>query len=95
MKKGILVTQTILVGVLATPFLTLSQSAHAVADQVQACQDAVDNFDDSVEQALDDARWCVEQLEQMIQDQQADEFKDEVADYERGEVEKQKMMPPP
>ncbi|MEM7100527.1 MAG: hypothetical protein AAF541_19840 [Pseudomonadota bacterium] len=92
MIKGLLSIQTFAAGVIIIVALTASPPTYAVAEQVQACQDAVENFDDSVEQALDDARWCVEQLEQMIQDQQADEFKEEVADYTRGEVEKQKMM---
>lgn len=78
--------------VLVTLLFIASSAYASVPAPVAACQDAIDNFEDNPEQALDDARWCVEQLEQLQQDKQAEQFRDEVAGYTRGSVDQQKMM---
>ena len=78
---------------LAIVLALLVQVAYAtVPEPVQACQDAVDNFEADPEQALDDAKWCVEQLEQLAQDKKAEQFKDEIAGYKAGQVEQNRVM---
>ncbi len=76
----------------ASLLMFAAETAWAVAEPVAACQDAVNAFDKDPAQALEDARWCVEQLEQLEQDQQAGLFREEVAGYRRGAVEQQKVM---
>jgi hypothetical protein len=60
---------------------------------VDGCKSAIEAFEDEdIELALEEARWCVELLEQQKQASVADSFKDSVAGYTGGETETQKAM---
>ncbi|MEM1435102.1 MAG: hypothetical protein AAGG11_13670 [Pseudomonadota bacterium] len=70
-------------------FVPLVQAAEE--NPTQACKDAFDAWPDA-EQALRDATWCVEQLEQAKQDAMANRFKDEVGDFVGQQVQQNRAM---
>lgn len=60
---------------------------------VDGCKSAIEAFeDDDLELALEEARWCVELLEQQKQAAVANNFKDSVAGFSGGETDTQKAM---
>ncbi len=72
---------------------TFSGGTYAqVPEAVEGCQMAIDAFESDPEQALEDARWCVEQLEQLQQDKEALKFRDEIAGFTAGPLNQEKMM---
>jgi len=82
--------------VLASFIAVSSAAGTAVAaddDPVAACAEAVSLYkDDDVEGALEEARWCVSQLEQIRQNSVASFFRDEIAGYQGGELSNQQAM---
>lgn len=71
----------------------LSGAAFAAEDPSKACSEAVSLYkQQDLEGALEEARWCVEALEQIKQQQATNIFPDSVDGYKGGEVSHQKMM---
>ncbi len=58
-----------------------------------ACREAAKLFDENdIEAALEEARWCVEGLQQIKQQQTAKIFPDEINGFKGGEIEQQSAM---
>lgn len=77
--------------------LLLGFSAAAYAQDEEnpsdLCMSAAELFKEGdIEGALEEARWCVTQLEQLQQGKTASLFKDEIAGYTGGELESQQSM---
>ncbi len=75
--------------------LSLSSASMAYAEETPSdiCKSAAQLFEEGdIEGALEEARWCVTQLEQLKQGQTAGFFKDEVAGYSGGELNSQQTM---
>lgn len=73
----------------------LLSSASIVADETPAetCSSAASLFSEGdIEGALEEARWCVTQLEQLKQGATSAYFKDEINGYKGGELENQQAM---
>ena len=83
-------------GVVATAvgllLLTVTSSTFAASKVVEACQTAVDVYESDPKQALEDTRWCVEQIEIAAQDAEARSFKDTVGEYQGGELRKEMIL---
>lgn len=62
-------------------------------DPAKLCKNAAQLFKDGdLEGALEEARWCVTQLEQLKQNQTATFFKDNIAGYSASELNQQSAM---
>lgn len=75
--------------------LNFASSAIAIADDTPAdtCMSAASLFKSGdIEGALEEARWCVTQLEQLKQGKVSSFFKDEINDFKGGKLEKQQAM---
>ena len=67
--------------------------AHADEDAADTCKSAAKLYKDGdLDGALDDARWCVTQLEKLKQGQTSSLFKDDVDGYTGGELSEQQSM---
>ena len=78
---------------LAGAALMLSSGVMAQDDPGSACRQAAVYFEDGdLEGALDEARWCVESLEQIKQQQTLSLFPDELGGYVGGELSSQNTM---
>ena len=75
-------------------FMLLAFSGYAVADSaVDGCKSAIKAFESKdVDGALEEARWCVEALEQEKQSSVATSFSDKVGSFVGEEVEENKAM---
>ncbi len=73
---------------------TLSTTPLLAAENPAAsCGEAVKLFEDNdINGALEEARWCVEALEQRKQKQASGMFPDQVAGFEGGEIQRQNAM---
>ena len=71
-------------------------SSHVMAnneDPAALCNSAAQLFKEGdIDGALEEARWCVNQLEQLKQNQTAKFFKDNIAGYSAGELSQQSAM---
>lgn len=73
--------------------ITLPGLAMASEDPAKACTEAAKLYEQQdIEGALEEARWCVEALEQIKQQQATDVFPDSVVGFTGGEITRQKMM---
>ena len=73
--------------------LALSPNTYAEEDPSESCSTAAELFKDGdVEGALEEARWCVTQLEQLKQNQTSTFFTDEILGYKGGELSSQQAM---
>ena len=67
--------------------------AYADDDPTATCSSAASLFKEGdLDGALDEARWCVTQLEQLKQNQTSSFFQDEINGYTAGKVESQQTM---
>lgn len=75
-------------------FVVLGWSLSVQAeDPTQGCANAIDAFEaKDIDLALEEARWCVEGLEQQKQAQAASHFKDEVLGYSGQDINENKGM---
>ena len=65
----------------------------AAEDLAASCSEAASLYSkNDIDGALEEARWCVEALEQIKQKQASDTFPDEVAGYKGGDIRRQKAM---
>ncbi|MEJ2619640.1 MAG: hypothetical protein P8163_05130 [Candidatus Thiodiazotropha sp.] len=77
----------------ATLSLVLSMSATAEGDPAAYCKQAAKLYqEDDIAGAVEEAKWCLESLEQIQQSQKGDRFAKQVAGWQRGEVAKHKAM---
>lgn len=67
---------------------------HAQNNEIkESCSNVVALFNDGdIDGALEEARWCVTQLEQLKQGQTSSYFKDEIDDYKGGKLDVQQAM---
>lgn len=73
--------------------LTLPASAQTVDEAADACKEAVRLIgEDDIDGALDEARWCVESLQQVRQDLTLTMFPDEIDGFIGGELGNQSAM---
>jgi hypothetical protein len=74
----------------------LFTSPHALSseeDPSQTCKSAAELFaEGDIDGALEEARWCVTQLEQLKQNQTASFFKDEIYGFKAGKVQQEQAM---
>ncbi len=67
--------------------------AYADEDPTETCSNAASLFKEGdLDGALDEARWCVTQLEQLKQNQTSSFFQDEINGYTAGKLESQQTM---
>jgi len=80
--------------ILLTTTITLTTPiVYAEDDPSSACASAVSLYKDGdFEGALEDARWCVTQLEQMKQGKVSSFFIDEINGFKGGEIQQQQAM---
>jgi hypothetical protein len=77
----------------ATSALISSMSATAEGDPAAYCKQAAKLYQEKdIAGAVEEAKWCLESLEQIQQSQKGDRFAKQVAGWQRGEVSKQKAM---
>lgn len=69
-------------------------SVYAQSDEIkESCSSVVALFNDGdIDGALEEARWCVTQLEQLKQGQTSSYFKDEIDGYKGGKLDVQQAM---
>ena len=68
-------------------------TAYAAEDPATTCREAAELYSQQdIDGALEEARWCLEALEQIKQGQISDSFPDEVAGFKGGEVRRQAAM---
>jgi hypothetical protein len=80
-------------GFAALALIVLSFSAIADDDPTAACKQAAKLYaSDDLAGAVEEAKWCLESLEQIQQTQKADKFSEDVAGWKRGELSQQKAM---
>lgn len=73
--------------------LTSILPAHAEEDPTETCTSAASLFKEGdLDGALEEARWCVTQLEQLKQNQTSSFFQDEINGYTAGQLESQQTM---
>ena len=73
--------------------LALAPHTYAEDDPAETCSSAAELFrEGDVEGALEEARWCVTQLEQLKQNQTSSYFSDEILGYKGGELSTQQAM---
>ncbi len=86
-SQSILLLSGLVFGLVAT------NAAIAEDNPGKNCTAAAELFKEGdIEGALEEARWCVTQLEQLKQGQSASFFKDEIAGYTGGKMETQQAM---
>lgn len=79
--------------ILGLTLLVLPLASQAQEKPVDTCASAVELFNDGdVEGALEDARWCVTQLEELKQNKTSSFFHDEIEGYIGGEINSQQTM---
>ncbi len=80
--------------VLLLIMLPIISSTYASDDDPQAtCKSAAELFKEGdIDGALEEARWCVTQLEQMKQKQVSTFFKDSIHGYKGGKINQQQVM---
>ncbi|MES9993273.1 MAG: hypothetical protein ABW098_15085 [Candidatus Thiodiazotropha sp.] len=62
-------------------------------DPATYCKQAAELFEqDDIAGAVEEAKWCLESLQQIQQARKSDKFKKEIAGWTRGEVRQQKAM---
>jgi hypothetical protein len=77
----------------ATLSLVSSMSATAEGDPAAYCEQAAKLYQENdIAGAVEEAKWCLESLEQIQQSQKGDRFAKQVAGWQRGEVAKHKAM---
>ncbi len=85
--------KTYTLGITATAFLAMSLNVAAEGDPASYCKRAAKLFEeDDIPGAVEEAKWCLESLEQLQQARQSDRFPQDVAGWKRGEIEQNKMM---
>lgn len=73
--------------------LAFAPHTYAEEDPAATCSSAAELFKEGdVEGALEEARWCVTQLEQLKQNQTSSYFSDEILGYKGGEMSAQQAM---
>ena len=73
--------------------LAFTPHTYAEEDPAVTCSSAAELFrEGDVEGALEEARWCVTQLEQLKQKQTSSYFSDEILGYKGGEMSAQQVM---
>lgn len=74
-------------------FSSLSFTLYAEEGPEQYCNSAIKLYNEGdIEGALEEARWCVESLEQLAQAQQKELFSTDIDGWKRGKVNQQKTM---
>jgi hypothetical protein len=62
-------------------------------DPAAYCKQAAELYqEDDIAGAIEEAKWCLESLEQIQQSRKSDKFAKEIAGWKRGEVNQQKAM---
>lgn len=75
-------------GLIALSSVTLAQE-----DPAKLCANAAKLYsDDDLDGALEEAKWCLESLEQLKQAKQSDAFPATIGSWKRGEVQSNKAM---
>ena len=75
-------------GLIALGSVTLAQE-----DPAKLCANAAKLYsDDDLDGALEEAKWCLESLEQLKQAKQSDAFPATIGGWKRGEVQSNKAM---
>jgi hypothetical protein len=65
----------------------------AEGDPAAYCKQAAELYEaDDIAGALEEAKWCLESLEQIEQSRKSEKFAKEIAGWQRGEVNQQKAM---
>ena len=78
---------------LAVGVAPTAHAQDAVESSAEACEDAARLIrDDDLDAALEEAKWCLEGLEQLQSDRTFALFPDELEGYEGGELDTQGMM---
>ena len=78
---------------LSLTFAGLSFAVHAEEGPEQYCNSAIELYKEGdIDGALEEARWCVESLEQLAQAKQTELFSAEIDGWVRGKVNQQKAM---
>lgn len=73
--------------------MIFATTAFAEGDPAESCKNSASLFKEGdIEGALEEARWCVTQLEQLKQGQTSAYFKDEINGYTAGKLESQQAM---
>lgn len=79
--------------VVTTLALIFSTSVMAEGDPAAYCQQAAKLYkENDIIGAVEEAKWCLESLEQIQQSQKSERFAEEVAGWKRGEISQQKAM---
>ncbi|MEJ2406229.1 MAG: hypothetical protein P8171_18400 [Candidatus Thiodiazotropha sp.] len=80
-------------GMTAIALLSMSLNVVAEGDPASYCKQAAKLYEeDDIAGAVEEAKWCLESLEQLQQARQSDRFPQDVAGWKRGEIEQNKMM---
>ncbi|MET0091299.1 MAG: hypothetical protein ABW068_15000 [Candidatus Thiodiazotropha sp.] len=80
-------------GVIAVAILAMSLNVAAEGDPASYCKQAAKLYEeDDIAGAVEEAKWCLESLEQLQQSMKSDRFPQDVAGWKRGEIEQNKMM---
>ncbi|MET0029799.1 MAG: hypothetical protein ABW101_19365 [Candidatus Thiodiazotropha sp.] len=80
-------------GVTAVAILAMSLNVAAEGDPASYCKQAAKLYEeDDIAGAVEEAKWCLESLEQLQQSMKSDRFPQDVAGWKRGEIEQNKMM---
>lgn len=74
-------------------FLGLDGAVHAEEGPEQYCNAAIKLYKEGdIDGAIEEARWCVESLEQLAQARQTEVFRTEIDGWKRGKVDQQNAM---
>lgn len=80
-------------GMILLTLLAFSLPAVAEGDPETYCKQAAALYKaDDIAGAVEEAKWCLDSLEQMLQAQKSEKFAKEVAGWKRGEIKQQKAM---
>ncbi|MET0067470.1 MAG: hypothetical protein ABW076_14075 [Candidatus Thiodiazotropha sp.] len=80
-------------GLTAIALLALSMNVAAEGDPAAYCNQAAKLYqEDDIAGAVEEAKWCLESLEQLQQSRKSERFPKDVAGWNRGEIEQNKMM---
>jgi len=86
-------TRTIIHALTLTTLISFTHHVFAEDDPATLCKQAAKLFEEGdLEGALEEAKWCVTQLEQLKQSQTAKYFKDKILGYTGGEISQQSAM---
>ncbi|MEW8506952.1 MAG: hypothetical protein AB2598_09620 [Candidatus Thiodiazotropha sp.] len=73
--------------------IVLPLHADEEGDPATYCKQAAELYEeDDIAGAVEEAKWCLESLEQIQQARKSDKFKKEIAGWKRGDVKQQKTM---